>query len=78
MEQLQIRLKEIGYNVKIRSKNNKTLVMWSNKSHMASAAFENNDKESYDLVVSRLRDTLLNAHFKIICRIQSPLNNLNP
>ena len=56
-------LKKFGYSVFIRNSGNKKVIMWSNKTHWASASFIENSEDDLKRVCQRLKETIYNVSF---------------
>ena len=56
-------LKKLGYSVNIRNSGGKKLIMWSTKTHFASASFIENSEDDLKRVCQRLKETIYNVSF---------------
>lgn len=56
-------LKELGYSVFIRNSGSKKVIMWSTKTHYASASFIENSESDLKRVCQRLKETIYNVSF---------------
>ena len=56
-------LKELGYSVFIRNSGSKKVIMWSTKTHWASASFVENSEDDLNRVCQRLKETIYNVSF---------------
>ena len=56
-------LKKFGYSVFIRNSGNKKVIMWSTKTHFASASFIENSEDDLRRVCKRLKETIYNVSF---------------
>jgi len=56
-------LKELGYSVFIRNSGSKKVIMWSTKTHWASASFIENSESDLKRVCQRLKETIYNVSF---------------
>ena len=56
-------LKELGYSVFISNSGTKRVIMWSTKTHWASASFNENSETDIDRVCQRLRESIYNVSF---------------
>jgi len=57
------KLKEFGYSVFIRNSGSKKVIMWSTKTHWASAPFIENSEDDLKRVCKRLKETIYNVSF---------------
>jgi hypothetical protein len=58
------KLKELGYSVFIRNSGSKKVIMWSTKTHWASASYFENSEQDLKRVCQRLKETIYYAHLK--------------
>lgn len=56
-------LKELGYSVFIRNSGSKKVIMWSTKTHWASASFVENSEDDLKRVCQRLKDTIYSVSY---------------
>lgn len=56
-------LKKYGYSVFIRNSGSKKVIMWSTKTHWASASFIENSEDDLKSVCQRLKETIYNVSF---------------
>jgi hypothetical protein len=56
-------LKKYGYSVFIRNSGSKKIIMWSTKTHWASASFVENSHDDIKRVCQRLKETIYNVSF---------------
>ncbi len=56
-------LKELGYSVFIRNSGRIKVIMWSTKTHWASASFNENSDDDLKRVCQRLKETIYNVSF---------------
>jgi len=56
-------LKELGYSVFIRNSGGKKVIMWSTKTHWASASFLDSSEDDLKRVCQRLKETIYNVSF---------------
>lgn len=54
-------LKKYGYSVFIRNSGSKKIIMWSTKTHWASASFIENSHDELKRVCQRLKETIYNV-----------------
>jgi len=57
------KLKELGYSVFVRNSAGKKVIMWSTKTHWASASFIENSEDDLKRVCQRLEETIYNVSF---------------
>ena len=57
------KLKELGYSVFVRNSSGKKVIMWSTKTHWASASFIENSEDDLKRVCQRLKETIHNVSF---------------
>ena len=57
------KLKELGYSVFVRNSAGKKVIMWSTKTHWASASFIENSEDDLKRVCQRLKETIYNVSF---------------
>lgn len=56
-------LKEYNYSVFIRNSGSKKVIMWSTKTHWASASFLDSSEDDLKRVCQRLKETIYNVSF---------------
>lgn len=56
-------LKELGYSFKIKNVGDHKVIMWSTKTHYASASFVENSHDDLKRVCQRLEETIYNVAF---------------
>lgn len=57
------KLKELGYSVFIRNSGTKKVIMWSTKTHWASASYFENSEDDLKRVCQRLKESIYNVSF---------------
>lgn len=57
------KLKELGYSIFIRNSGSKKVIMWSTKTHWASASFIEDSEDDIKRVCIKLKESIYNVSF---------------